>query len=196
MRQRSLFDTKDEGEEQLLAPWAIVSPDGLYRYTLFRGWGAIGREALFILLNPSTADGTVDDPTVCKCRLLTRGLGLNAMRIGNLYAFRATDPKALARAADPIGPECNDHLRRMIGIADIIICGWGNPPAGIEKDAFATRAAEVLDMVRGAGKTAMAYRVNATGHPHHPLYLPGDAKPVAYARPLPWRHYPFQRQIW
>jgi hypothetical protein len=35
---------------------AIISADGLYRYTLSRVWLAFGPHATFVMLNPSTAD--------------------------------------------------------------------------------------------------------------------------------------------
>lgn len=42
---------------------AVVSPDGRYRYLLERRWGN-GPAIVWVMLNPSMADATVDDPTI------------------------------------------------------------------------------------------------------------------------------------
>lgn len=42
---------------------ATFSPCRVYRYALWRRWGS-GQYAMFIGLNPSTADEYSDDPTI------------------------------------------------------------------------------------------------------------------------------------
>ena len=46
---------------------AILSRNRLYRYVLWREWDARKGTCVFIGLNPSTADETVDDPTLRRC---------------------------------------------------------------------------------------------------------------------------------
>jgi hypothetical protein len=61
-----------------------------YRHRLFRSWGTQLR-VMFVLMNPSTADPLVDDPTVAKCRRLAVKWGYGSMYVGNTFAYRATD---------------------------------------------------------------------------------------------------------
>ena len=42
----------------------IIDPTGCYRYLLWREWEANASRITFIMLNPSCADATVDDPTI------------------------------------------------------------------------------------------------------------------------------------
>jgi hypothetical protein len=57
------------------------------------------------MLNPSTADALIYDPTVKKCCVFARRLGFTACDAVNMYAYRSTDPAALWKVADPVGPE-------------------------------------------------------------------------------------------
>jgi hypothetical protein len=43
--------------------------------------------ALFIVLKPGAADGTLDNPTVGCCRTFTRDWDCNGIRGANLYAL-------------------------------------------------------------------------------------------------------------
>lgn len=77
---------------------------GEYRYKLWRVTGAPGTSvALFVMLNPSTADATDDDPTIRRCIRFARDWGHARLLVANLYALRATDPRALSRHPDPVG---------------------------------------------------------------------------------------------
>lgn len=107
---------------------AIISDCGTYRYRLERsvigldgGQGAIA----FIMVNPSTADAEADDATIRKVKGFTARMGGSRAIVGNLFAYRATDINALKTAADPVGPENDDHLRQILGDADTCIVAWG-----------------------------------------------------------------------
>ncbi len=82
---------------------AVISDCGRYRYRLTRRWGD-GPLLSFIMLNPSTADAEVDDPTIRRCMGFARRDGYGGIVVGNLYAFRTTKPKALFAADNPLGP--------------------------------------------------------------------------------------------
>ena len=66
-----------------------------YRYTLWRRWDGLFASgyAMFIGLNPSTADETNDDPTIRRCIGYARDWGYGGLCMTNLFAFRATLPK-------------------------------------------------------------------------------------------------------
>ena len=54
---------------------ADFSDDRVYRYRLWREWDDSLPSCLFVMLNPSTADATQDDPTIAAAST-TPGLGL------------------------------------------------------------------------------------------------------------------------
>ena len=55
---------------------AILDKKRKYRYMLKRQWGdSTDKFINFVLLNPSTADETVDDPTIKACIKFTQNLG-------------------------------------------------------------------------------------------------------------------------
>ena len=70
-----------------------------YRYVLWRELDAANpRYALFIGLNPSTADEVADDPTIRRCKDFARRWGYGAVCVANLFAYRATKPAKLKAA--------------------------------------------------------------------------------------------------
>jgi hypothetical protein len=136
---------------------------------------------MFLMLNPSTATAQADDPTIRRCRDFAKRFGCGGMEIGNVYAYRSTDPKALALVDNPVGEATDDYLLRALATAFPVVLAWG---AVIECVPFwANRLEQVVAMVRGA----LALRpeaerhphhlgdFTAAGHPRHPLYLPADA---------------------
>lgn len=152
---------------------AIISPCGLYRYRLERHWphGAdLYGQTTVIMVNPSTADAEKDDATIRKLI----GFGANKWAnivVGNLFAFRATDVRELATAADPIGPENDAHLAQMIAEAFRLIFAWG-PTSKLPK-RLRTRWRTVYQMAVDAGKEPLSIGPTAKdGHPCHPLMLP------------------------
>lgn len=147
---------------------ASISADGRYRYRLWRAW-ATGKTILFVMLNPSTADARDDDPTIRKCVGFAKRLGFARLEVVNLFAWRATDPRDLPRASDPIGVE-NDHtiLERSLA-ADLVIAAWGAtklPDRMIER-----RVRSVQSTLRSAGCSPMCLGRSKDGHPRHPLML-------------------------
>jgi hypothetical protein len=145
---------------------AIFSPCRTYRYRLTRRWGS-GPNARFIMLNPSTADENVDDPTIRRCIAFAKREGCGGLVVVNLFAFRATDPRELAGAINPCGPDADRHLMDAIQDADgPLIAAWGS-------NAFAKqRAADVTAMI---GAHCVCLGKTKDGHPRHPLYVKGDA---------------------
>jgi hypothetical protein len=152
---------------------ARLSLCGTYRYELTRTVQPQAlpyqplKPVLFIMLNPSTADAAVDDPTIRRCRYFAHRECGTLMTVVNLFALRATDPRELSRAADPVGPGNDDVLASMIERHrdGLIIAAWG--PRRETKE----RARKVVAMLRN-----YAYCLGHTmdGSPRHPLMVPND----------------------
>lgn len=129
------------------------------------------RVLTFVGLNPSTADETVDDPTIRRCMGFARAWGYHRLKMVNLYAFRATKPSDLWLADDPVGPE-NDHtLSLVFGGSDMIVAAWG---CNARPDRLA-RFAETF-----GGWRLNALGVTKDGAPRHPLYMRADSAVYAY----------------
>lgn len=164
---------------------AVFSWDYYYRYTLWREW-TVQEISLtvahdvdprpmdyvqFVGLNPSTADDREDDPTIRRCTDFAKRWGYGAFCMTNLFGWRATDPKDMKRAVEPIGPE-NDHWLQKIAIdAGVTICCWGNH--GSDRH----RIAEVLALPsfherHNKGRLCCFGVSPRSGQPKHPLMLP------------------------
>lgn len=145
----------------------------LYRYTLSRVWCAEEPTVLFVMLNPSTADAEKFDPTVRRCFNYAKAWGYGTMRVGNLFAYRATKPKDLIdahrREVDVIGPENDEAIRSMAKMSDLILCAWG------AKD-FSVKRAEAVKAIL-AEYPLHCLRETHLRHPVHPLYQSKHLKP-------------------
>jgi hypothetical protein len=108
--------------------WADLSPCGTYRYLLGRRVGEGDRTALFMMLNPSTADATEDDPTIRRCTGFARREGCGVLEVVNLFAYRATDPAELRTAPDPVGPANDHHIKAALGRVALVVVAWGALP--------------------------------------------------------------------
>lgn len=153
---------------------AILSPCGLYRYRLEREGRGDGATAI-IMVNPSTADAEADDATIRKLRGFGERYGWGRIMVGNLFAFRATDVRELAGAADPVGPDNDYHLRNIIGDAQRVVVAWG-ASAKLPK-ALRGRWREITGIAQPLGKPLLSIGAPAKdGHPCHPLMLPYERR--------------------
>lgn len=148
-----------------------------WRYLLWRRWDRARPVANFLMLNPSTADEVKLDPTCSRARDYAERWGYGALVVTNVFAWRATDPAQLKAARDPVGPANDRAIARAAREAAIVVCAWGNHGAHLG------RAEAVVRLLEGAGVQVHALRVNGTGQPAHPLYLPGSLKPVRWPGP-------------
>lgn len=163
----SLFDV-----QPAMRRGAVISGCGRYRYRLGRAWGDGLPTATFLMLNPSTADADVDDPTIRRCIGYARAWNCGALLVVNLFAWRATNPAELATAADPVGPDNDDFIAgAAVASARLdapLVAGWG-------ANAPAARIAQVLGLPGMHRITALA--LTKAGQPRHPLYLKADLTP-------------------
>lgn len=146
---------------------ASISECGKYRYTLFREWEPSLPRVLFVMLNPSTADAMEDDPTITKCLGFARLWGCGSLTVVNLFAFRATNPKELLTAVDPIGPENDVSINLCAQASDRIVVAWG---ANKMPKSACNRIGKVLAML--AGRRIECLKLTKSGAPKHPLYVP------------------------
>jgi len=142
-----------------------------WRYLLWRRWDRAGPVANFLMLNPSTADEVKLDPTCSRARDYAKRWGYGALVVTNVFAWRATDPAQLKAARDPVGPANDRAIVRAAREAAIVVCAWGNHGVHLG------RADAVVRLLERAGVRVHALRVNGSGEPTHPLYLPRALRP-------------------
>lgn len=152
-------------------PLAVLSKDGLYRYFLSRTWDTTGKVIVIVGLNPSTADASIDDPTIRRCVRFAKGWGGGSLLMVNLFAYRSTAPSMLRKAADPIGPENDYWLAMAVDHAHLVVAAWGN------HGSLFGRATDVRAKFPGKFH---AISVTQQGMPGHPLYLRADSIPRPY----------------
>lgn len=179
----TLFDQASYAE---LAPfpssYARFSPDGLYRYTLGRRWSPdpTAGAAVFVMLNPSTADAQQDDPTIRRCIGFAKAFGCGGLHVVNLYAFRATRPADLWKADFPVGAENDAILGETFRAAAEedrpVIAAWG-------ANAQPARAGFIAGLARSQGLVLHALGTTKSGAPRHPLYLPATSVPTPWEGP-------------
>ncbi len=151
---------------------AMISADGRYRYLLTRALHTPGTgrgQLLWIMLNPSTADAQVDDPTIRRCIGFTERLGYTSLAVVNLYAFRTAKPADLWRTRYPLGPDNDTVLRRSIREAARVVVAWG---AGIKGRMH--RVTSVVRLAEDLQQPLWCLGRTQGGHPRHPLYVKAD----------------------
>lgn len=162
--------------ETATASWARFDPTNTWRYELGRVWDRNRKRLAFLMLNPSTADAEVLDNTVTRC------LGFadsweeyGSLEVGNLFALRSTDPKALRKHPDPVGPENDSALLGIAERAHLIVLAWGN------LGTYKGRADDVLLLLRPYLGKLHLLELTKEGEPIHPLYVHHETK----AKPFP-----------
>lgn len=150
---------------------AVYSDCEAYRYALTRVWDTTGKRVTFVMLNPSTATEVQNDPTVERCERRARALGFGAFQVCNIFAFRATDPKVMRKATDPVGPANDEAIRKGCLWADQVICAWGT------HGAYLSRGPAVEALVRATEKPMAHLGLSKAGHPKHPLYISYQKQP-------------------
>lgn len=155
---------------------AVISDCGLYRYRLEREVQQEGLVFAYFGVNPSTADASIDDPTVRKWRGFTQRNGGRKFIVGNVFAYRATDVNALGavtpHAAE--GPEQWGYLFDIMGDADVLVPCWG----GREKlpKNLHPFLLDLSNELAATGKALMCFGTTKSGDPKHPLFLPYETE--------------------
>lgn len=150
---------------------ADISDDGVYRYQLGRTWQPDDPVMAWVMLNPSTADADVDDPTIRRCISFAQRCGCGGIEVINLFSYRATDPGRLRDVlrdprGDLYGPGHRGAWRRVLLASNVlhVVAAWGAHEA-------ATWSADRSTLPPGT----VCLGTTKSGAPRHPLYVKGDA---------------------
>jgi hypothetical protein len=155
---------------------AIISACGKYRYHLWRRWDELSPMMVWVMLNPSTADATTDDPTIRRCIGFAKLHGCGGISVKNVFALRVTDPRELLSSSDPFG-ENEDYLlgARSVTLLTKLVVGWGAKMGGKRLAPYYAKARVLL-----LPQKPNCFGTTKSGDPRHPLYLP-NAAPL-----IPW----------
>lgn len=158
---------------------AIFSDDRRFRYALWRIWDLSPKSmsrVLFIGLNPSTANGTKDDPTVVRMVGFAKSWGFGGLFVGNLFSIVSANPAVLLTdtSKELYGGRNDTVIKRMRELCTLVVVGWGEFGKRV-----GYRPAAVMDLV---GEPVHCIKVNRSGEPSHPLYLSGSLKLIRYYR--------------
>lgn len=167
---------------------ATISDCGKYRYDLTRSWKLEGApdgynsKCVFVMLNPSTADGREDDPTIRRCVGFAKALGHTSLVVLNCMAYRTPHPDILKaawkRGVDVQGPDNVETFKQHLASADRILVAWGVHAAALGRaDELAWAS---LDHFKQEGVPIQCLGVTKDGHPKHPLYLKADTVPQPF----------------
>lgn len=162
---------------------ALIDETGMYRYTLYREWDSrLGRVA-FIMLNPSTADGHQDDPTIKRVIGFARSWGYGSTVAVNLFAYRATKPEELkwVRRKTAIGNYNLEHVCTELDKANLIVAAWG------ENVKIHNRHLDEEVVLICNSYPVKCLGVTREGHPYHPLFRPSNTELIDYVHQFPKR---------
>ena len=142
----------------------------VYRYALTRTWEP-GIDVLpWVMLNPSTANAFIGDPTIGRVISFSRGWGYGGAAALNLSALRSTDPRALRTHPAPIGTlnaEVITRVLRALGEAPRdVVCAWG-------ANATPGQGEQMVRVIRDLGHRPVCLGLTRRGYPRHPLYVRG-----------------------
>ncbi len=153
---------------------ASFSPCGKFRWELWRTWDELGWILNLIMLNPSKAGVVENDPTVTRQIQRAKNLGAGSLWVTNAFAFRATDPKDMKAADDPVGSENDSYLLNVAKKSSMIICAWGG------HGSYRSRSKRVCNLLQDFDLWALG--AGKTGEPAHPLYLSYSVQPFVWKK--------------
>lgn len=159
---------------------AHISLCSKYRFKLWRIWDRSKPLVLFIMHNPSKADGVQDDATIRRCINFAKSWGYGGLYVGNLSPYRATKPKDVEGVGEFIHAENFKLCREMEAECEAIVFAHGLPVKTI-----ATRYKGcTVNLDLGAFKFQKPQgfiQLTADGYAGHPLFLPSHLLPQFWA---------------
>ncbi len=155
---------------------AEISECRKYRYKLSRSWDGSLSPLVYVMLNPSTADASEDDPTIRRCIGFARDYGFGGIEVVNLFAYRTAYPSELPRTLDAVGRENNDWITATCA-GRVVVMAWG----ACERYA-ANRIDEVISLVQPIARDVVCLGYTKDFQPRHPLMLAKTTQRVPFLR--------------
>lgn len=152
--------------------WEVAGPNR--RYALGRRWAyqpTAESTLVWLMLNPSTADGEADDPTIRRLISFSKREGFTSLLVVNLFSLRSPKPKTLLTHAAPNDARNDDSVRVACQLFGPVVCAWG---AAQSQPVVAERAAYVLERLVPEGTDLRCLGLTSGGYPRHPLYVKAD----------------------
>ena len=119
------------------------------------------------MLNPSTADHEIIDPTVRRCINHATRWGFGEMYVVNLFAIRATNPTDMKLATDPIGKFNSMFVKEMVSSTTMTVLAFGNHASHKNRHRFVDELPK---------EKLFYFTKTKAGMPKHPLYIKKDAE--------------------
>ena len=141
---------------------ARFSNDKKHRYKLSRHWDLNKPQILYIMLNPSIGNESIDDPTIRRLLSFTKKFDYGGFFVGNLFTYITPNPKTLDTSIGITNKNLN-VLTNLVSKADEVVYAWGN-------------SIEEPNELKKLISNPMCFGKNLNGTPKHPLYLPSNSK--------------------
>lgn len=160
-------------QNQMMERSAEISECGKYRWWLRRVLnGDNERCVCFVMLNPSTADAEIDDPTIRRCMGYASDWGYSILEVRNLFPWRATDKRELLKADNPCGDPRGLTELGNAHKAELIIAAWGTW-VPFHRDW-------TMKYLYSRGRPIYCLRTTKNGAPVHPLYQSRNLTPQPF----------------
>ena len=147
---------------------ARFSNDKKHRYRLSRHWDLNKPEILYIMLNPSIGNESIDDPTIRRLLSFTKKFDYGGFFVGNLFTYITPNPKTLDTSIGITNKNLN-VLTNLVSKADEVVYAWGN-------------SIEEPNELKKLISNPMCFGKNLNGTPKHPLYLPSNSKIIKFRK--------------
>ena len=147
---------------------AKFSNDKKHRYKLSRHWDLNKPQILYIMLNPSIGNESIDDPTIRRLLSFTKKFDYGGFFVGNLFTYITPNPKTLDTSIGLTNKNLN-VLTNLVSKADEVVYAWGN-------------SIEEPNELKKLISNPMCFGKNLNGTPKHPLYLPSNSKIIKFRK--------------
>ena len=142
--------------------------DKKHRYKLSRHWDLNKPQILYIMLNPSIGNESIDDPTIRRLLSFTKKFDYGGFFVGNLFTYITPNPKTLDTSIGLTNKNLN-VLTNLVSKADEVVYAWGN-------------SIEEPNELKKLISNPMCFGKNLNGTPKHPLYLPSNSKIIKFRK--------------